>query len=245
MIKKAFLYLLLLLNFSNLLSQSDNLSQFDDKFLHFGFALSSNTAGFHIEKTFPGSDSMASVLVNPKSGFSLGVVTSVNINPNFKIRFVLPSLSFQERVIEYTYFNASNQKIEDSKVLNSTYLEFPVLLKFRTDRIHNFAVYSLAGFRYGIDMNSNIDVNNDGASLQDQVIKLSKTDFGAEVGGGVDLFLKYFKLGIELKLGVGMKNMLYLNQNNAASINETPTNFESAIESLKSRVWTFSFTFEG
>jgi hypothetical protein len=94
-------------------------------------------------------------------------------------------------------------------------------------------------------MNSNIDVNNDGASLQDQVIKLSKTDFGAEVGGGVDLFLKYFKLGIELKLGVGMKNMLYLNQNNAASINETPTNFESAIQSLKSRVWTFSFTFEG
>ena len=185
-------------------------------------------------------------MVNPKSGFSLGVVTSVNINPNFKIRFVLPSLSFQERVLKYTYFNASNQEFDSiSKVLNSTYLEFPVLLKFRTDRIHNFAVYSLAGFRYGIDMNSNIDVNNDGASLQDQVIKLSKTDFGAEVGGGVDLFLTYFKLGIELKLGVGMKNMLYLNKINAASINETPTNFESAIQSLKSRVWTFSFTFEG
>ena len=48
-------------------------------------------------------------------------------------------------------------------------------------------------------MTSNIDVNN-GVGLEEQVIKLAKTDFTTEVGGGIDLFLKLFKLGIELKL---------------------------------------------
>ena len=50
---------------------------------------------------------------------------------------------------------------------------------------------------------------NNSIDLEDQVIKLNKHDFGSEVGGGIDLFLEYFKLGIELKLGSGMRNMLY------------------------------------
>ena len=87
-------------------------------------------------------------------------------------------------------------------------------------------------------MSSNIDVNNS-IDLEDQVIKLNKHDFGSEVGGGIDLFLEYFKLGIELKLGSGMRNMLY------DTPGEDPTKFDNAIESLRSRVWTLSFTFEG
>ena len=248
--KSPFLYLIILLNFNSIFSQSDNLGQFDDKLFHFGFALSNNNSGFNLEKSFsplpPGNnDSLQSVLVLGKPGFSLGVVTSINVNPNFKIRFVLPTLSFLERDIEFTYLNPSSG-IETTykKSMNSTYLDFPILLKFRTDRIHNFAVYGITGFRYGIDMTSNIDVNN-GVGLEEQVIKLTKTDFGTEVGGGIDLFLNYFKLGIELKLAVGMKNLLYLTPQRSLELNETPTNFDNAIQSLKSRVWTLSFTFEG
>ncbi len=248
--KSLFLFLILLLNFNSIFGQSDNLGQFDDKFFHFGFALSNNNSGFNLEKSFthlpPGNnDSLQSILVLGKPGFSLGVITSINVNPNFKIRFVLPTLSFLERDIEFTYLDP-NSTIETTyiKQMNSTYLDFPILFKFRTNRIHNFAMYGITGFRYGIDMTSNIDVNN-GVGLEEQVIKLTKTDFGTELGGGVDLFLNYFKLGIELKLAVGMKNLLYLTPQRSLELNETPTNFDNAIESLRSRVWTLSFTFEG
>ena len=248
--KLPFLYLIVLLNFNSIFSQSENLGQFDDKFFHFGFALSNNNSGFNLEKSFsplpPGNnDSLQSVLVLGKPGFSLGVVTSINVNPNFKIRFVLPTLSFLERDIQFTYLDPSSlTETVHIKTMNSTYLDFPILFKFRTNRIHNFAMYGITGFRYGIDMTSNIDVNN-GVDLEDQVIKLTKTDFGTEVGGGVDLFLNYFKLGIELKLAVGMKNLLYLTPEKSLELNETPTNFDNAIESLRSKVWTLSFTFEG
>ena len=50
-----------------------------------------------------------------------------------------------------------------------------------------------------------------------------------------------------------MKNLLYLNQdkliedeNGVRQLDgEVPTVFENSIQSLKSRVWTLSFTFEG
>ena len=240
--KKNFLLFIILISFATFFSQSPNLGDFDDKPVHFGFALGFNQPGFYLEKKSSHvflDDSLQSLIVSSKGGFTLGVITSLNINQNFKIRFVLPSLSFQESEIEYTYLNPSNL---DTKVyvksLGPVYLDFPVLLKFRTNRIDNYAVYGVVGLRYGIDMSSNIGVDNS-IDLDDQVIKLNKHDFGFEIGGGVDLFLEYFKLGIELKLGSGMRNMLY------NTPGEDPTKFDNAIESLRSRVWTLSFTFEG
>ena len=240
--RKNLLLFIILISFGTLFSQSPNLGDFDGKPFHFGFALGFNQPGFYLEKTSSHvflDDSLQSLLVSSKGGFTLGVITSLNINQNFKIRFVLPSLSFQESEIEYTYLNPSNL---DTKVyvksLGPVYLDFPVLLKFRTNRIDNYAVYGIVGLRYGIDMSSNIDVNNS-IDLDDQIIKLNKHDFGSEIGGGLDLFLEYFKLGIELKLGSGMRNMLY------NTPGEDPTKFDNAIESLRSRVWTLSFTFEG
>lgn len=218
-------------------SQTTNLGSFDDKPFHFGFALGFNKPGFYLEKKSSHifiDDSLQSLLVNSNGGFTLGVVSSININQNFKIRFVLPSLSFQESELVYTYFQ---QAPYEPKSLTPVYLDFPVLLKFRTNRIKNFAVYGIVGLRYGIDMSSQIDVNNS-TDEEEQIIKLKKYDFGSEIGGGVDLFLEYFKLGIELKLGSGMRNMHY-------TIPGEETKFDNAIESLKSRVWTLSFTFEG
>jgi len=239
--RKYLLLFTILISFETLFSQSPNLGDFDDKPVHFGFALGFNQPGFYLEKKSSHvflDDSLQSLLVSSKGGFTLGVITSLNINQNFKIRFVLPSLSFQESEMIYTYLNPTNfQQTVYVKPLRPVYLDFPVLLKFRTNRINNFAVYGIVGLRYGIDMSSNIDVNNS-IDVEDQIIKLKKHDFGSEIGGGIDLFLEYFKLAIELKLGSGMRNIHYTKAGEE-------TKFDNAIESLKSRVWTLSFTFEG
>lgn len=50
-------------------------------------------------------------------------------------------------------------------------------------------------------MASQRDVNN---ALDDEVVvKLAKYDYAAEIGGGFDMFLPYFKFGIELKGSIG------------------------------------------
>ncbi len=237
--KKSILITLLVTIFNSVLAQYSKLSSFDDKFIHFGFALSYNNSDYYIQRSIDHQftdDSLQSLIVAAKPGFTLGVISSINFNPNFKLRFAIPSLSFQERDLEYTYLDPSNgATFLTKKAIRPVYLEFPAMFKFRTDRIENWAAYGITGIRFGIDMASDKDVNNISASPEDQIVKLKKTDFGFEVGGGFDFFLEYFKFGLELKLGVGMMN-LHLDEG---------TTFDRPIDFLRSKVWTFSLTFEG
>ena len=243
MIKRvSYILIIVLFCKSNIFSQQLNLTEFDDKPFHFGFALSFNNSGYSLDKNLTVdvdevSDTMLSeLIVNSSPGFTLGVISSINFNPNFKLRFAIPSLSFQESIVKYTYTDSNrDEEIIYSKSIRPVYLDFPAMIKFRSDRIDNWAVYGITGIRFGVDMSSNSEVENSDLLLEDQVVKIKKTDFGFELGGGFDFFLQYFKLGIELKLGLGMTN-IHQNDNNY---------FDQPINGLKSRVWTFSLTFEG
>tara|TARA_Y200000002_G_C22477219_1_gene577210 strand:- start:72 stop:800 length:729 start_codon:yes stop_codon:yes gene_type:complete len=242
MFRRSTLLLLLvvtLLGYNTHFSQGTNLPGFDDKPFHFGFALSVNQSSNYISRSTSwefSNDSLNELIVNAKPGFTLGVISSINLNENCKLRFAIPSLSFQERILSYTYLDPSGgESIKYLKSLQPVYLDFPALIKFRTDRINNYAVYGITGLRFGIDMASDIEAENIGLPREEQIVKLKKTDFGFEVGGGFDFFLQYFKLGLELKLGVGMVD---IHQNEE-------THFDNPIEALRSKVWTFSITFEG
>ena len=211
----------------------ENLPTFDLRPFHFGFLLSYNTSDLFV-KMKPSSltDTLLTLDHIRQPGFNLGIVASYNMNKNLSVRF-LPTLSFQERKLQYKFRRSDGQEVFFQKPVESTYLEFPVLLKFRSDRINNFAVYMIGGGKFAIDMASQKDVDN---ALDDEVVvKLNKYDYAAEVGGGMDMFLPYFKFGMELKFAAGIPNLLL----------DDGTRFSSPIESLRSKVWVFTFTFEG
>ncbi len=212
----------------------ENLPNFDLRRFHFGFLLSYNTSDFfvklHPEAPFRDSLMVLDHLRQP--GFNLGIVASMNINDNVSVRF-LPTLSFQERILQYKFLDNEGQPKFFQKPVESTYLEFPILMKLRSDRINNFAVYLIGGGKVSIDMATQKDVNQ---ALDDEVvIKLAKYDYSAEVGGGFDFFLPYFKFGIELKAGIGIPNLLI----------DDETRFSAPVQSLRSKVWVLTFTFEG
>ena len=235
--KLVLIFLLFAMAFNSYSQQMKNLYDFDENRMHFGFVLGYNKADFYLDKNAAygiSVDTLMILEVEPKPGFNLGIVSSLNLTPNLKIRLV-PSLSFQERVIEYTYFKQPDTSEFWHKEVQPVFLDFPLLIKLRTNRIDNFAAYIIGGGRFGLDMSSNKDVKNSTASLEDQIVKTSRADYGLEIGGGIDLFLEYFKLGVELKLGMGLKNMLI----------QENLKFSSPIGSLRSKVWTLSFTFEG
>ncbi|MCC7501704.1 MAG: PorT family protein [Flavobacteriales bacterium] len=214
--------------------KTENLPNFDLHVFHFGFLLSYNTSDFFVKlkPNAPFTDSLLVLDHVKQPGFNLGIVSSLNMTPNLSLRF-LPSLSFQDRQLLYSFRKSDGKTTVFLKPVESTYLEFPLLLKLRSDRINNFAVYLLAGGKYSMDMASQKDVNQ---AIDDEiVIKLRRTDYSAEVGGGVDMFLPYFKFGIELKMGIGIPNLLI----------DDNTRFSAPIESLRSKTYMFTFTFEG
>ena len=212
----------------------ENLPNFDLRRFHFGFLLSYNTSDFFV-KLKPDPAARDSLLVLDhlrRPGFNLGIITSLNMTDNLSLRFI-PSLSFQETVLRYRFRLSDGNELQFEKPVESTYLEFPLLLKFRSDRINNLAVYLLAGGKFGIDMASQKDVNN---QIDDEiVVKLDKYDYSVEAGGGFDMFLPYFKFGVELKFSYGIPNLLI----------DDDTRFSAPLESLRSKVWVLTFTFEG
>ena len=214
--------------------KTENLPNFDLHRFHFGFLLGYNTTDFFMDlkPSAPFSDSLLVLDHVKQPGFNLGIVASLNMTPNFSLRF-LPSLAFEDRLLKYTFRTADGKTESFQKPVESTYLEFPLLLKFRSDRINNFAVYLIGGGKFGIDMASQKDVNNN--IDKDIVVKLDKYDYSAEVGGGIDMFLPYFKFGIELKTGIGIPNVLV----------DDDTRFSRPIQSLRTKTYVLTFTFEG
>lgn len=212
----------------------ENLSYFDSRLYHFGFLLSANSSSFFVDykPDFTFSDSLLGIENVPQAGFNLALLASFNPIKNVNLRFV-PGLSFQDRGLNYTFLADAGKVETYLKRTESVWLQFPVMLKLRTNRVGNFAAYGLIGGSYGIDMQSQKDV--DEAVAGKIVVKLEKTDITLDVGGGFDFFLPYFKFGIELKTGFGMKNVLIQEGNQ----------FTDPISNLRTRTFVFSLCFEG
>ena len=74
-----------------------------------------------------------------------------------------------------------------------------------------------------------------GANQLDDNVKLLRDDYFYSAGAGTDFYLQYFKLGLELKLLIGTKNLL--KKDNSV--------FSNSIDKIRSRMVVFSLTFEG
>ena len=216
--------------------KAENLPNFERRLFHFGFIIGINSAHMELQRSGPTNptDSLQVIAVDPQTGFNLGIVSSLGINEYLKLRFV-PSLSFAQRNIEYYYKLADNRWITDIKTVESTYIEFPINLKFKSKRLNNFAAYIITGGKYSIDLIANEDVDNSNKIPEDIVIKMKRNTFSFEVGAGTDFYLEYFKFGIELKMSYTLENTLI--QDN--------TIYSQPIEGLYPRVFLISFTFEG
>lgn len=211
-----------------------NLPNFDKKDYHFGFLLGYNSADLYINrKNDPKlQDSLLTINTENQPGFNLGIVASANFTKNISVRF-LPTLSFEDRVLNYAFTEPNKKAIRYQKRIESTYIDFPINVKLRTDRIRNTAYYVVGGMKYRINMQSEKDVKNEIA--EEIIVKTGKHDWVGEAGGGVDFFLPYFKFGIELKVGVGITNLLV----------PESTMFSKQLNQLRSRTFLISLTFEG
>lgn len=212
-------------------NQPVNLPKYDYQKMHFGFALGFNSADFVVKKVgnFNLLDSVYSVESSSSIGLNLTILANLRLGNYFDLRF-LPTLSFAQRNLDYTLLYNNTTPLAKTKKVESTYLEFPLELKYKSKRVNNYRAYVLGGFKYGIDMVSQAKVKAE----DPDVIKLSRKDYGYEIGVGFDFYMTYFKFSPEIKMFTGLRNLI------------VPENtiFSSPIEALYSKTFTVSFTFE-
>lgn len=213
-----------------------NYRRFDERTFHFGFMLGMNTSDLTaIEKINAYSDyGLYRMEAYSAPGGQLGILTTMKIGtPVVRLRF-LPSLSFQERVLNMYFVDPDDAESEmfNEERLNATSLDFPLMFQFRTLRLNNFAAYALVGGQYSLDLQSQQDATQD---YNNPFIKMNKHDWHGQIGGGIEFFAPFFKFGIELKYSHSIRNN-FIQDNTFVS---------KPIDKLYNKGWMLSFIFEG
>ncbi len=169
-----------------------NLSGFDRRNYHFGFILGYNSSNFSMQRApdFDFTDSLLAITMRPQPGFNLNLLASYDLMPNFHIRF-LPGLSFQDRIMDFTFLESDLDRKTESRRIESVYLDFPINFKLRTNRSRNFAAYMLAGGKYSLDMQS--------AKMKDfqgnlPIHSLLKHGNSVDIGGVFRFFLRILQI---------------------------------------------------
>lgn len=222
----------------NVLAQRDipeNLPKFDNKLIHFGFQLGLSRNGFTLDQDFSRSDSLIKLEASTQPGFIIHVVSELHMGPYFGLRFV-PGISFAARDLNYTYYTPQGSaSVPVVRTIESTFIDIPLYLKYRSARVNNFAQYIYAGFNYSIDLASQQFVDNQVDELGQYLVKIKRNNYMAEVGVGFDFFLEYFKFSPELRFSYGLNNIIV--QDN--------TIYASPLNELNSRIFVIAFNFEG
>ena len=208
-----------------------NLPKYDQQKIHFGFLLGMNSSTFRTELVpeYHISDSIYTITPSASAGLNLGIISNLRIGKHFDLRFI-PSLSFSQRNLEYFFLYAPGNGATTLKKVESTYLEFPIDLKFKSARINNYRIYVLAGAKYAIDMVSQAKV----VAVDKELIKLQRNDYGYEIGIGFDFYMPYFKFSPEIKMYHGIPNLLV----------KDGTKYANPLEGLYAKSFILSLTFE-
>jgi hypothetical protein len=226
---------------------------YDQDLFHFGFVLgvdlsyvtirpiadltTHNFDSTYIPDILPMPDSarVLSVTSNPAPGFVISIVANMRLAENLDLRFI-PSLTFGDRDLVYsvsTYREGIKTDRNITKKVPSTYVNFPLELKFKSDRYNNFRAYVMGGVQYTLDLASQAK-KREQRNADQKIVKFNRDDLYLEAGVGFDFYNEWFKLGVEAKMMYGLFDQLK-RENNI---------YTNSIASLKSKIFQLSLTFE-
>lgn len=164
-------------------------------------------------------------------GFTVAIASSLRLNNYTELRF-LPGLSFGNRkmVFNVPIHDMNQVGVMTEYSTRSTYLDFPLLIKYKAKRMVNQRPYVVFGPALRVDISR---------SATDDLVKFNTVQYFWEMGIGWDSYLQYFRFSGELKFGIGLDNIL-------GKLPEPPqpTYYMNSMKRLSSNIVTLSFHFE-
>lgn len=177
-----------------------NNPNYDDKKLTYGFLIGLHTSIYQVNY----SDAFVSQQldtvhsVNPEwsSGFSLGFIVNYRLTDLLDLRLT-PTVAFYEQKVRYQF---TNETFENA-IVESTMVEFPLLLKYKSERRGNIRMYMIGGAKPAIEATAKKDQSK--AELE-----IKGTNLSLEAGFGFDLYYPLFKFSPEIRFSRGIVDVL-------------------------------------
>ncbi|MEO8933929.1 MAG: porin family protein [Xanthomarina sp.] len=204
----------------------------DKNRLSYGYFIGFNSYDFNFDYKTDKPD----IRTKKTGGFNVGLVGNMRINNYFDLRLE-PGLFITTRNLEYseTYFNGITFTSSDlQREIKSTYVHFPLLLKFSTKRINNFKPFIVAGLSTAINLSSNQDNPDDNSAGK---FRTKKNMSFYELGFGIDFYLYYFKFTPSIRGVFALNDELVRDS-------DPNSPWTGNIESMKTRGVFINFTFQ-
>jgi hypothetical protein len=178
-----------------------NMPEHDSKLYYFGITFGFNYSSFRINPTRSYAENDTFKQVQPRfgPGFNLGLMGNLRLTKFIDVRFI-PAIVFAEKKLRTV---DQFDKVEERSI-ESIYMQLPLQLKFKSDRIGNFRFYGMLGGKFDYDLAANAR-----SRRQDEWIRVSPIDVGAEIGIGFEFFYPNFIFSPEIKLSQGFINSNY------------------------------------
>jgi hypothetical protein len=202
-----------------------NLENWDKQQVYFGFFLGFNSYTFKTDYRTPGKD----ILVDNTTGFNVGLVADLRLFEYMNLRFE-PGLYYTQRNLVFPGFTES---FDTNREVRSTYIHFPLLLKYTALRTGNIRPYLVGGFSKTLNLGSNSKSKDD--NLQ-QRFRMKQWTNNYEIGFGVDFYFEYFKFSPSVRGVFGLQDELIRD-------NDPNSPWTSNISSMKTRALLINFTF--
>lgn len=213
--------------------------------LHLGILVGMNLQDIELENVGPqtilqedGTSKTQTIVCDDdkwNAGFSVGVLADLRLSKHLNLRFT-PTMHFGAKHLTFynmTELNAEGRLLEMTQDMKSTYISFPVDLKFSAERWNNYRPYVIAGVNQLVNLTSK---NQD-------FLQLKRTNTMIEVGLGCDLYLPFFKLIPELKFCYSLTNAI--DSSHANELQDTNKRmYANAVSSGQSKMIVLTFYFE-
>ena len=172
-------------------------------------------------------------------GFTVGIIGSKRLGRYFDLRLI-PSLSFSERRMRYDVavknLDGDITMKSFTKSIGTTFVEFPLNIKYRSKRYNNIGAYLMGGINPKIDLASqkdNKETDGQGNEFINNLVT-KRFDVAGEIGAGFDIYNQWFKMGIEVKMSYGLLDIV----KNEAFIYTAP------IDKLRNKLFQISLIVE-
>ncbi|WP_304062240.1 outer membrane beta-barrel protein [Pedobacter glucosidilyticus] len=196
----------------------------DDETLHFGFTFQYIQSEYKIQKGLNWRDNLVdnsiterlkSVSSSLNPGFGIGLLANLYVTKHLDLRFT-PTLIFADRVIDYEFESGNKYEQETvpspegftRRAVSSTMIDFPLLLKLKSDRKGNFRAYLIGGLKYGYDIGAKKNADDADNTYFNKLLKNQQGILSYEAGLGFDLYFEFFKLSPEIKISNSINSVL-------------------------------------
>lgn len=207
--------------------------QYEDlKTYHFGFSIGMHSQDLimdHSGKMDANGEKWYGNVNNYTPGFSVGVIADLRLADFLSLR-TTPTIHFGSKDITLVSDNASTPKVTAS--VRSNYILIPLSLRYRGARTDNYRPYIMSGLSAGLDMGRD----------KQQPILLQPINMYWEIGAGCDIYMPYFRLVPELKVCLGMGDIMVHNRSAVSS--DGYLKYTNAFDAITSRLIVFSLQFE-